>query len=1012
MRQESRRLNAFDILLRFTPAIMINLALSVWAISPLATVLAAPFMPALPASASCAQLSRVDPTATNGAKWGATLLPGFGADGGWFGVPVCANSINKVAPGGANLSCDRTPSDFPATGCAPGGATSDGYGLTFQCVELVTRFSAWAFGSSLSSWRGDAQYLWLSGHHPASFSAYPNGGSHMPLPGDILVWGSLDRQGHPWPSGPAGGHVAVVAAVSPGRISFVEENMLVRGDNIPEETTTLTQSGGIWRIGPTYGTNGGRALYGWLHEAGSTGRFKGSGSQPATVITAPSAPSTRPSLAGGVIVTGAGELAQLVWSDTHTASPSPKRISANSGNAPHTLVESLGTPPGVTLVPNQTPAVVTLPGGERYTFALGQDGRLYAAYTPGNAAVNEPTASSVLWQALGAPTGRMLTSAATALWDGVNIVVGALGSDGAVWVRSGPPGMLDSWISLGQPSSAKFRGFQGTPVFIRAPGSPATSATSAAPNAGAVEWLALAIGRDGALYENDGSPANASSSTPTASSIATNGATPTPSQVSGWRGWTQTAIPGLTAPLTGPLLVVPEPQIANSHQHVSAAPAVGAMDALAMDTTSHLWLLRRDTMSQPWQARPIQAPDAGVVLLSATLAPPASGQKGAATLVVYVTDPQVTASHASAQPVEQGIFTNVLPLTAASASQMNKWELLGFAPPAAPKAALSAEGAPVALELGSGLRTLLLARGALVTLIGDTAALNQLVPGARSAPTQTAIAAYHTATSAPSSSGIGTVTLGAIAPASVFSDVFSGSALDPRWLVTGAPPGTVQVEQGALSLSAATSSDRVEIAQGAPSDPFTVSVQVIPDASWRVGMQASGSTEDSAQAGIRLALDDWNTLTLSVRSDGTVAFCPIAAGKAQTCDTAPAPTTASPSQKITLRLTQVGGKMTGAISVDRVNWTLVGSWSLPWIPSAEAPLLGAYAPPVAPVNMAASGLAPNAYAATPLAFTSLGLFVEGASTHSSSGRQATGVTTGASAQFSAITVTANTNVAP
>ena len=51
----------------------------------------------------------------------------------------------------ASVSCDHIPANWSRTGCAPGGATSDGFGLSFQCVELAARFSAWAFGDSPGS---------------------------------------------------------------------------------------------------------------------------------------------------------------------------------------------------------------------------------------------------------------------------------------------------------------------------------------------------------------------------------------------------------------------------------------------------------------------------------------------------------------------------------------------------------------------------------------------------------------------------------------------------------------------------------------------------------------------------------------------------------------------------------------------------------------------------------------------------------------------------------------------
>ena len=168
-------------------------------------------------------------------------------------------------------------------------------------------------------------------------------------------------------------------------------------------------------------------------------------------------------------------------------------------------MESLGAPPGVSLAPNQTPAVVTLPTGERYSFVRGQDGRLYAAYTT-------PNAPGALWQALGAPPW----GAADERGDGAvgwgQCVVGALGNDGALWTRSGPAGMLDGWVSLGHPANTTF---QGTPALTRAPGS---LPSPAPPITLTVGWLALAIGQDGALYEADWSAAPPPPPTSTATS--------------------------------------------------------------------------------------------------------------------------------------------------------------------------------------------------------------------------------------------------------------------------------------------------------------------------------------------------------------------------------------------------------------------------------------------------------------------------------------------------------------
>ncbi len=948
--------------LRGIPALLLLISVGAWLAFPLSSAEAAALAPAIPADASCARLAQADPTATNGPNWGATLLPGHGAPGGWFGVPVCANSVNQVAPGGANLSCDRVPADLARTGCAPGAATSDGYGLTFQCVELVARFAAWAFGVSPAAWRGDAPYLWLSGHHPASFSAFANGGTHAPTPGDVLVWGSLNRQGQPWPAGPAGGHVAVVAAVRGDRITFVEENMLGQHGNIPEETTTLTGRDGHWTIGPTYGTNGGRALYGWLHSSRDSGHFprstgsSGSSGSSGASGASPASPAPLPSLTQDTLVTGAGALAQLVWSDTHTQDrpAASAQASATQGTPPHALAESLGAPPGAPLTPSQTPAVVALPAGERYSFALGQNGLLYAAYTT-------PDAPGALWQALGAPPGITLTSGATALWDGTNVIVGALGSDGALWIRSGPAGMLDSWVSLGRPANTIF---QETPALVRAPGSTARSAAGSADSAGNVAWLALAIGRDGALYETDGRADSFAQQTPFQSS----------SQAAGWSAWEPVTLPDATS-LDGGLLVTPETQAASAAQPADLAPTIQTVDALATDTMGRLWLLRRAAMDQPWQARAISLPDASATLLSASLTPGASGSSPA--LQVYLAGPQANASKAATQPAGQDILTTPLSLNTASAGSAPRWTSLGATPSLAP-------GSFVALDLGRHLSALAMAQGARIELTGDRAALEVLAPGAG-------------AVSAAPVGEAELVAFGPLAPPQSFSDTFAGNALDPRWIVTGAPSSVAGVTPGALTLPVPSQPGRIAVAQGAPGSAFTVTARVTPDASWRT--ESMGAERGGAQAGILLTLDDWDTLALSVRSDGTVAFCPVVNGKALPCDTMDAPAPASSSQGLYLRISQSGTDLTGFVSANGVSWLSVGVWSPDWLSNTGASPIGAYAPPAA--------LTDSPDSAVPLAFTSLGLFVEtGGAWQAPGPRASASAGTGASVQFHDLTVMA------
>ncbi|HEV2238660.1 MAG TPA: CHAP domain-containing protein, partial [Ktedonobacterales bacterium] len=253
-------------------ALLLAALLAVWLLGPARVAQASPAQ-GLPAGASCAALAAADPSATNGAAWGQTILPGHGVLGGWFGVDVCANAINLAGPGGANLSCDRPPADFARAGCAPGRATYDGFGLSFQCVELVARFAAWAYGDAPGDWRGDAPDLWLPGNHPADTTALANGGMEAPVAGDILVWGHANARGTPWPSGPAGnhdGHVAIVAGIEHGGLAFVEQNALSGTRNVAREIIPLTQRDGHWNVGSAGGP---RILYGWLHSSRYTGHW-------------------------------------------------------------------------------------------------------------------------------------------------------------------------------------------------------------------------------------------------------------------------------------------------------------------------------------------------------------------------------------------------------------------------------------------------------------------------------------------------------------------------------------------------------------------------------------------------------------------------------------------------------------------------------------------------------------------------------------------------------------------
>ncbi len=483
----------------------------------------------LPASASCAALAQLDRSATNGVEWGRTLLAGHNAPGGWFGVDVCGNGVNASAPNGANVSCNHIPSNWAKTGCAPGGATSDGYGLTFQCVELVIRFSAWAFGDSVSSWGrtgyGNAPDLWLPGNHPSDFVMYPNGSSHAPVPGDILVWGEVDAQGRPLPSGTVGqhdGHIGVVAAVRNGVVITAEQNVKWGSNDHPSDTLALTKFGSQWILSgsnlhetrlPTYrwrstmGTS--RATYGWLHNVHNTGVFPAKNvnnkTKPAKPTTTPSGkpsntPTTTPaattsapaqasgglpSLADSTVVTTDGMLADLSWSKTDLFATAP------TGDGPSAHVRSLGAPPGTHLIADQSVSTIDLPDGTHYSYAVGADGHLYSARTG-------PDLFGVQWTDLGVPDGTQLQPSTAASTYAGGVGVAALDTDGNLWWRAGPASSPGGWLPAGHPDATTLAG---------------SFALTGQPGSGAP--LLLALGQDGRVYERVWQPAllNADGST-------------------------------------------------------------------------------------------------------------------------------------------------------------------------------------------------------------------------------------------------------------------------------------------------------------------------------------------------------------------------------------------------------------------------------------------------------------------------------------------------------------------
>jgi surface antigen len=715
------------------------------------------------ADASCATLARVDWTATNGPQWGRTLLAGHSAHNGWFGVDVCGNGINAYAPGGTNLSCDRVPANFGATGCAPGGATYDGFGLTFQCVELVARFSAWAFADRPSAWHGNAPDLWLSGNHPVDFTAIPNGSRQPPAPGDVVVWGAVDAHGHPWPAGPHGehnGHVAVVAKVNGGNVMIVEENALWGTTNVPSETLPLTHAGAGWHLGKS------RVPYGWLHSSKNTGRFDGNGAvrgAPHAGANQSSSSSTgMPALTSGVVVAAAGTLADLAWSTSATAGVTTD----DAAPAPHAAARSLGAPPSVRLALTQTPATLATPTGGRDAYVVGQNGQLYVARTA-------PTQLGVMWQALGAPPGvTLIGSVAASILPG-GTAVGAVGSDGGLWWRAGPAGNLGGWMAIGHPAQALLAG----PVIMA--GAPATGLP-----------LALALGTDGHLYESDWITA------------ATDGSTTAPGAAasSGWSSWAPVALSAQVGLVRGRILPITELPTANAR---IGAWSDTPLDVVILGADGVPWLLRRSGGGLAWRTYQITGAAGVTALLAAVAVPlaPDATQPSAALLHVYTAGARGTAL----------VSVRVDP-----SGRMGKptWNVIAPSPQIEP-AALSAN----AVALGPDLSVLAAASGQRIALAGEPSALALVAPtSAAASPSAVAPAPAWVAVGAVAGPDVFTDTFQAPALDSRWllvgaadaarAERGGGVALAPApapgrtMLLQGAPAGDLQIT-GRVALPAA-----------------------------------------------------------------------------------------------------------------------------------------------------------------------------------------------------------------
>ena len=868
------------------------------------------------ATASCAQLARLNPTITNGPSWGRTILPGHGAAGGWFGVDVCSNGINSMSPNGSNVSCDSL-----ARGCSP---TNDGYGWTFQCPELIVRFSAWAFGDNPADWGrsgwGNAPDLWLPANHPSDFVMYPNGSSTAPVPGDILVWGNLDGNGNPWPAGPDrahGGHIAVVAAVRDGKVITAEQNVKWGAQDHPTDTLALTQVGSRWilsgsaqpaRTTPTWRwlhTMGhSRGTFGWLHSVKNVGRFPsshttGDTTQKVTGSTSVQQqfPGGLPSLSAATVVTQSGTLADLTWSTQSFFAPS-----ADQGQ-PQAQVRSLGTPPGnVLLASKQSAVTLTMSNGSRYTYALGTDGNLYAART-------SPNSLGVFWSALGQPQNVSLSGSPVASLFAGGVQIAVRGSDGNLWWRAGPPDRPGNWLSLGKPSATTLDGgmaLAGTP--------------------GAGSPIVFALGADGHIYMNiwqDATTAADGTQIPAA-----------------WSNWMSFGAQSAASHLVGSLLAVPEQP--NAHNWIGSWPD-SPLNIFATDNTGALWWFRSTRVSNGWTATSVANSPASLSALLGAVAVPITTSDGATAASGDAIEVYVGARGASY------MCTLTIPGSGKSAADKPQWVTLPDPPAGVASSALGA-----AVALGAGNSALVAAAGDAVVIGGEQAMTEALAPDLA-------------AQASNGKQGMNPwVRVGAAPASATFNDSFTSTDLDTRWTRSDASAHATLGAQGLTLVPGAH--DKAALMQAAAEGDVTLTVQIAKP----------GSMPRTGSVGLVLYQDDGDWLTLTVDRAGATRFCPMLQQTALPCITGKVNVSAS----VWLRVQRSGGVFTAFASNDGATWQRVGQWS-PVTTGPASPVQASKSTPVATAvvtattTVMAGGVNASDPATAPLAYTSWGVMVVG-----------------------------------
>lgn len=139
---------------------------------------------------------------------GANWLQGIGADVHWNGHPRWDGNF----VGGKSYTTNNGVGYYT--------------GLEFQCVELPQRLYT-TLGWYLGTWNDNANMFYTS---PApGMQTFTNGSGYIPVPGDLVVWGSMPNQPN--------GHVAVVNFLDSRYVYLCEENSCSYG------TAALTRSG-------------------------------------------------------------------------------------------------------------------------------------------------------------------------------------------------------------------------------------------------------------------------------------------------------------------------------------------------------------------------------------------------------------------------------------------------------------------------------------------------------------------------------------------------------------------------------------------------------------------------------------------------------------------------------------------------------------------------------------------------------------------------------------------------